>query len=351
MFNFLAEVLAFFYTLWPSYGGAIVLFTLAIMLVLSPLSVKSARSMIAMQRVGPELKKLQAKHKDDREALNREMMAFYQEHGINPFSSCLPVLLQMPVFIVLYQVLNGLTRRVAGPGSNFNPKYLEADDGALATALRATDRMLSFGMDLSQSALTELQDDGVLVALPYIALVGAVVLTSFVQQRQIQGRSSGAPVNPQQQMIGRILPFIFIPISVTIPSGVVIYFVVSNAVRIGQQALVTKLDFSPKALAAAEAKRQQRALAKGDALEVSATTAEEPESGTRALDQARGNGRGKGSAAKGSNDSAGNGPRSGNGSRSSNGAGNDKGQGKSAASGGRVTPPGSQPRNRKRKRK
>src|SRR4028118_356904 len=106
------------------------------MLVLSPLSIKSARSMIAMQRVGPELKKIQAKHKNDREALNREMMAFYQEHGINPFSSCLPVLLQMPVFIVLYQVLIGLTRREAD--GTFNPKYLEDDTGALATALRAT---------------------------------------------------------------------------------------------------------------------------------------------------------------------------------------------------------------------
>ncbi|MEX2659221.1 MAG: YidC/Oxa1 family membrane protein insertase, partial [Acidimicrobiales bacterium] len=274
MFKFLADVLAFFYEVWPSYGGAIVLFTLAIMLVLSPLSIKSARSMIAMQRVGPELKKIQAKHKNDKEALNREMMAFYQEHGINPFSSCLPMLLQMPVFIVLYQVLNGLTRRVDGSGSNFNPKYLENDDGALATALRGTDEMLSFGMDLSQSALSELQTKGIITALPYITLVAVVVFTSFVQQRQIQGRNTGAAVNPQQQMIGRILPFIFIPISVSIPSGVVIYFAVSNAVRIGQQGLVTKMDFSPKALAAAEAKREARLAAKGEVIDADSSPTE-----------------------------------------------------------------------------
>jgi YidC/Oxa1 family membrane protein insertase len=107
MFDALAGFLAFFYKYWPSYGGAIFLFTVAIMLVLTPLSIKSTRSMIRMQRVQPELKKLQTKYKDDREALNREMMAFYSANNINPFSSCLPLLLQMPVFIVLFRVLRG----------------------------------------------------------------------------------------------------------------------------------------------------------------------------------------------------------------------------------------------------
>jgi YidC/Oxa1 family membrane protein insertase len=243
VFEFLAQMLAFFYDLWPgpgSFGGAIALFTLAIMLVLTPLSIKTTRSMIAMQRVGPELKKLQAQYKDDREALNREMMAFYQANNINPFASCLPLLLQMPVFFVLYQVLIGLTRR--GPDGNFNPKYLEDDTSALAEALRATDRMMSFGMDLSQSAWTELTGHGLVRALPFVVLVVIVVFTAWVQQRQIQGRNPAA-VNPQQQMIGKIMPFIFIPISVSIPAGVVIYFAVSNAVRIGQQALVTRLEY------------------------------------------------------------------------------------------------------------
>ncbi len=244
MFDFLAGVLAELYKLWPSYGGAIILFTALIMLVLSPLSIKSTRSMIAMQRVGPEVKKLQQQYKGDREALNREMMAFYQEHNINPFSSCLPLILQIPVFIVLYQVLIGLTRRsVEGDlTSVFNPKYLEGENTPLAVALRGTNEMISFGMDLSQSALTELRE-GILVALPYVVLVGLVVLTSVIQQRQVQGRNPQATANPQQQMIAKFLPFVFIPISISIPAGVVIYFVVSNTVRIGQQAVVTRLDF------------------------------------------------------------------------------------------------------------
>ncbi len=243
MFDFLAGVLAELYKIWPSFGGAIILFTTLVMLVLSPLSIKSTRSMIAMQRVGPEVKKLQAKHKGDREALNKEMMAFYQENNINPFSSCLPMLLQIPVFIVLYQVLIGLTRRSAGPGSNFDPKYLEGENTPLAVALRATDKMVSFGMDLSQSAWATVQGGRLTAAFPYVVLVILVVLTAVVQQRQIQGRNPAATVNPQQQMIAKVMPFIFVPISVSLPAGVVIYFVVSNVVRIGQQALVTRMDF------------------------------------------------------------------------------------------------------------
>ena len=358
MFQFLADALAFFYDVWPSFGGAIILFTLAIMLVLSPLSIKSARSMIAMQRVGPELKKIQAKHKNDREALNREMMAFYQDHGINPFSSCLPVLLQMPVFIVLYQVLSGLTRRIDGDGSNFNPKYLEDDQGALAVALRGTNEMLSFGMDLSRSALWELQNEGIVTALPYIALVALVVFTSFVQQRQIQGRNTGNAINPQQQMIGKILPFIFIPISITIPSGVVIYFVVSNAVRIGQQALVTKLDFSPKALAAAEAKREARLAAKGDVVDVESSVTERKGRGARG--DAKRDAAAQEALPAASTERAGRAPRGGatspKASAKANGSGGSRSNGASrtttsAVTSGRVTPAGSRPRSRKRKRK
>jgi YidC/Oxa1 family membrane protein insertase len=239
MFDALAKALAYCYELWPSYGGAILLLTLGIMLVLTPLSIKSTRSMIKMQRVQPELKRLQAQYKGDREALNREMMAFYQANNINPFSSCLPMLLQMPVFIVLYRVLHGLTHL---KGDTFDPKYLQ-HSSSLYEALHRTDKMMSFGIDLSRSALAELQDSGITKALPYFVMIALVAATAWYQQRQIAGRNPNAAANPQQQMIGKLVPFIFVPITLSIPAGVVIYFVVSNLVRVGQQALVTKLEF------------------------------------------------------------------------------------------------------------
>ena len=91
-----------------SYMAAIVLLTLAIMLLLTPLTVKSTRSMLAMQRLQPEIKRLQQQHKNDRQALNEAMMAFYKEHNVNPVGGCLPMLLQMPVFFALFHVLNSI---------------------------------------------------------------------------------------------------------------------------------------------------------------------------------------------------------------------------------------------------
>jgi len=241
MFDALAKALAFFYDLWPSYGGSITLLTLAIMLVLSPLSIKSTRSMIKMQRVQPELKRLQAQYKGDREALNREMMAFYQANNINPFSSCLPLLLQMPVFFVLYRILHKLTEIPKG-AKGFVPAYLNHTSD-LYKSLHGKTKMMSFGIDLSRSFLTALKESGFGEALPYLIMVAIVVGTTWYQQRQIQGRNPQAAANPQQQMMARIVPFIMVPITVSIPAGVVIYFVVSNLVRVGQQALVTKLEF------------------------------------------------------------------------------------------------------------
>ena len=105
MYDLIAKPLQFFYELWPNYAGAISLLTLTIMILLLPLTLKGTRSMLAMQKLQPELKKIQAKYKDDRQKLNEEMMAFYKEHNINPVSGCLPLLLQMPVFLILYRTL------------------------------------------------------------------------------------------------------------------------------------------------------------------------------------------------------------------------------------------------------
>ena len=267
MFDAVASALAFFYDLWPSYGGAIILLTLAIMLLLTPLSIKGTRSMIAMARLQPELKKLQQKHKGDREKLNQEMLAFYQEHKINPLAGCLPLLLQMPIFIVLYRVIDGLGRvqeKVvtadtpavlreaaerctdrAGELCIRGPKYLEPDTSLyqdLAQTVRdGSIHMVSFGIDLTNS-MTKALDESIVEAIPFVLLVALVALTGYVQQKQVSARQQGAPVNPQQQMLTRLMPGFFALISIGIPAGVVLYFVVSNGVRIGQQYLVTRME-------------------------------------------------------------------------------------------------------------
>src|SRR3954451_2211887 len=108
MFQALAWLVSISYQLIPNYAAAIALMTIIVMLVLTPLTWKSTRSMLEMQRLQPEIKKLQTKYKDDRQKLNEEMMAFYKEHKINPVGGCLPMLLQMPVFFIMYRVIRGL---------------------------------------------------------------------------------------------------------------------------------------------------------------------------------------------------------------------------------------------------
>lgn len=258
IFEFMAQVLATIYDVVPNYALSIMLLTLLIMVILTPLTLKGTRSMIAMQRLQPEMKKLQAKYKDDRQKLNEELMAFYKEHKINPLSGCLPLLLQAPVFIVLYRVLYGLTRRdpagdmgslvgnvfADGPGATFSgfggfdPRFLDPSS-RMWQDLHNTNEMTSFGIDLSNTALNALSE-GFLNALPYLGLVIIIAITSYVQQKQVAGRTPQSQVSPQQQMLVKVLPLIFVFFSLTLPGGVVLYFLVSNLYRVGQQAFITR---------------------------------------------------------------------------------------------------------------
>ncbi|MBK6856041.1 MAG: YidC/Oxa1 family membrane protein insertase [Microthrixaceae bacterium] len=259
MYNVIARPLQFYYELWPSYAGAITLLTLTVMLVLLPLTLKGTRSMLAMQKLQPELKKLQNQHRDDRQKLNEEVMKFYKENNINPLSGCMPLLLQMPIFIILYRTLhdllwrassgfdlgaaaaraaNGVKGGVWEQYGNFAPKHLDPTS-QLYQDLTKTNEMSSLGMNLAQSA-QQAMSDGAGVAAPYILLVMAVAGTSYYQQRQIAGRPGAAQVNPQQQMLLKIMPVFFAFISLTLPAGLVVYFLVSNLFRIAQQALITR---------------------------------------------------------------------------------------------------------------
>src|SRR3954471_17179679 len=150
----MASALALFYELIPNYGIAIVLLTVAVMLILTPFTVKSTRSMLAMQRLQPELKRLQAQHKNDRQALNEAMMAFYKEHNVNPLSGCLPMLLQMPVFFGLYEAIRGMThnppRYLAHSSDLFQSLCPDFNDTVCNGAKDFVIQIKVFGVDLAQ---------------------------------------------------------------------------------------------------------------------------------------------------------------------------------------------------------
>ncbi|MFV9672661.1 MAG: YidC/Oxa1 family membrane protein insertase, partial [Acidimicrobiia bacterium] len=114
LLDLLGGVLNFFYQFIPNLGIAIILLTLAISLVLFPLTLKQTRSMKAMQEIQPEVKRLQKELKGDKEELNKELMALYQERGVNPAAGCLPMIVQMPLWFGLFSVLRSIQRPDGG---------------------------------------------------------------------------------------------------------------------------------------------------------------------------------------------------------------------------------------------
>jgi YidC/Oxa1 family membrane protein insertase len=228
LYEAFGAVLAFFYAIVPNLGVAIILLTIAVMLLLFPLTAKSARSMLAMQRLQPEIKKLQAKHKGDRQKLNEEMMKLYQENKVNPLGGCLPLLVQLPIFFALFHVLRHIVSTTP-VGSSLHTDQLAAE--------RAGHGLEFLSMDLSLQATDNHGD--LLSALPYYILVGLVFVTGFLQSRQSQ-RNMPPGANPQMQMITKVLPLFLGVTSLFFPAGLVLYFFVSNLWRVGQQELIMR---------------------------------------------------------------------------------------------------------------
>ena len=114
MFEAPAWLLSWFYSITHSYAGSIALIAVVVMALITPLTLKSTKGMLEMQRLAPEMRKLQHQYRGDRQKLNEEMMKLYQEHKVNPMSSCLPLLAQMPVFIIMFRILHGLTYKPIG---------------------------------------------------------------------------------------------------------------------------------------------------------------------------------------------------------------------------------------------
>jgi len=235
LFEVIAKTLSVFYDLVPNYAFAIAMLTLVVMVITTPFTLKGTRSMIQMQRLQPEMRRLQLKHKDDRQKLNEELMAFYKENQLNPLGGCLPLLLQAPIFFILYNVIQGLTRL---DGGTFNPKYID-QSSKLFGDLDPAREMVAFGVDLAESASKSL-GEGFVHGLPHVALVAIVAVTSYYQQKQIQGRNPNAEIPPQQKMLMRLMPAMFVVFAFVAQSGVVIYFVTSNLYRIGMQAYITR---------------------------------------------------------------------------------------------------------------
>lgn len=281
-FDFFATLLSFFYDVIPSYGVGVILLTIAVMLLVTPLTLKGTRSMLELQMHQPELRRIQTQYRDDRQKMNEELMKFYAEHQINPVGGCLPLLIQLPVFIILYNVIRGLTRRTTllesvlhfGDGrlaGSFDPKYID-HSSALYESLHQKREMLSFGIDLARTPV-QAMGDGLGTAWPYLLLVVLIAGTSYIQQAQIAGRNS-SQINPQMQMITKVMPLMFVFFSLNFPAALAIYWCTSGLWRIGQQYIIGKHIYTDENKARLEAAKARSATM--DATSTDTTAAPAP---------------------------------------------------------------------------
>jgi YidC/Oxa1 family membrane protein insertase len=259
MFEIPAALLSWFYGLTNSYMIAIAMIAAVVMAITTPLTLKSTKGMLEMQRLAPEMRKLQNEYRNDRTKLNEEMMKLYQEHKVNPMASCLPLLAQAPVFYIMFRILRGLAYEptsgaarqvsdavwgaferpdeIANPG--FIPRYLSIDS-ALYRSLFGEQEMLSLGLDLSKSAAVHVTE-GFLTALPYILLVVLLGALYFVQQRMVAARAAISPtMSAGQAKLMQYLPVFFAIFQLFFLAALVVYYIFQTLLRIAQQAYITR---------------------------------------------------------------------------------------------------------------
>src|ERR687886_918156 len=217
-----------------TWALSIVGLVVVIRILLIPLFVKQIRASRQMQLIQPQMKKIQEKYKGktdtaSRQAMQQETMALYRESGTNPFSSCLPILLQSPIFFALFRVLNGIPqRKTIGPLN--------------ATLVEQADQAKLFGAQLSDTFMHA--NTGATRVLTVVLII-LMSLTTFTTQRQLMTKNMPAsaldnPFAKQQKLLLYILPIFFAVSGINFPIGVLLYWLTTNVWSMGQQFYVIR---------------------------------------------------------------------------------------------------------------
>jgi YidC/Oxa1 family membrane protein insertase len=218
---------------------AIIGLVVVIRAALIPVFLRQVSAQRRMRRLQPDLKKLQDKYKGktdqlSRQAMAQEQMALYKEHGTNPFSACLPVLIQVPFFLAVFQVLSGITSAAGqgqGIGAMSRQQVVQFDQSSI------------FGAPLSASVLHGVGGDQTGVIVLTIVMILIMTASQFLTQRRIMARSmpdesADNPLLRQQRMFLYLLPLIFGVGGILFPIGVLIYWTTTNLWTLAQQFLV-----------------------------------------------------------------------------------------------------------------
>ncbi len=208
--DIMLQILNFFYSIsGHNYGLAIIFLTVAVKIALYPLTLQSMQSMSAMQKIQPLFEELKTKHKDNPGKLQEEMMKLYKDNGVNPMGGCLPMLLQMPIFIALFMALT-------------SPQFTDAVAASGAAAF----------LWLPNISLKD----------PLYILPALIGITTYWSQKTMP--SSGG--NDQMKQVMMIMPFFITFISVSFAGGVQLYWVVQNLLTTAQQIYIYKFAIKSK---------------------------------------------------------------------------------------------------------
>jgi len=296
MFEIPAAMMAWFYSLTSSYTLMIALMSVVVMALTTPLTLKSTKGMLEMQRLAPEMRRLQNEHRNDRQKLNEEMMKLYQDHKVNPMASCLPLLAQAPVFIIMFRIIQGLAYEPRGAALpvaqatasplgidslGFIPRY-QSLDSELYRSLFDQNSIPSLGLNLALTPIEALQE-GFGTGIVYVLLVVLLAGLYLFQQRMVAARAAVSPtMSPAQQKLMQYLPVVFAVFQLFFLTGLVIYYIFQTLLRIGQQFYITRKFYGHDEALGRQAQRagaEAREVAKkSDADNKSAT---KPDSGSK----------------------------------------------------------------------
>lgn len=261
LYYVISAVLLGFHKLFGSIFGdasgaawvlSIIGLTVVIRAALIPLFVKQIKSSRNMQLIQPKVRELQKKYGHDRQKLTEETMKLYRESGTNPFASCLPILLQMPIFLALFRLIDQAAKKPQVERGLMTEELNRQFGEATFLSAKISDTFL--GTDLLS------------VRILALALVVAMTITTFLTQRQLMSKNMPAdalsgPYAQQQKMLLYVLPLVFAFGGIAFPVGVLFYWTTSNLWTMGQQFYVIRNNPAPGTPAAEAYEDRQRAKA------------------------------------------------------------------------------------------
>ena len=216
-----------------SWGLAIIGLTVLVRLVLLPLTMKQFRSMQKMQLIAPQMKEVQAKYKDDKQRQSEEMMKLYKEHGVNPFASCLPLVLQLPVLISLFYALReNLKVDICGPQIAHHFGHL-----TIKTVSSAQIQSVSCNQVAPGSAKFLFIPD---ITAQATGAVLIVLLALYIGSQLASTLLMSASADPNQRRMMLLLPLVFTVFIFRFPAGVLVYWITTNLWTLGQQYFVRR---------------------------------------------------------------------------------------------------------------